>query len=526
MFELIGKLLLGLGLMFTGVQMLSLGVKQLGSRRFRKVATQFVSSRPRALVFGLGSGMIMQSTSAALMILASLITAGLFNVSQAIAVLTTFSVGNTLILFIVSLPIKEVVTFILGICGIGMYFSKNEKLRNVFLIGMGLGLIFFGVQIMVDGVKPLQNEAWFADFMAFSSQYSLLSIVSGVVLGFIAQSSTAVALVAIGLAKADVLTPSQTFLIMYGAAIGSTMFKVMLGKAFQGSSRQLVRFVNLFNVFGAGLFILLYYVEVWFEVPLLMAMVQHITHDLYQQATLMFLLFNLTSAIFFIIINKPLTTWLARTIPASEAEILSVPKYLSDFKPEDPDTGLELINLEQMRELEQIVAMFSAVRVDYEGPDIGIRHRSFVTLAQEVRESTANVASMTMSALTAKDHAYYHSRQALLEHLAESTIQVVKAIDAARNCQAIKQLSNSCLESIDFLLIFAVETLQSPSGENYALFRTLSSNNGPSIEKLRKTYIDNDALTSAKDKGILMELTIATERIIWLLNRMMNLVPS
>jgi hypothetical protein len=46
--EIVGKILLGPGLMFTGVQMLSLGLKQLGSRQFRKLATQFVSSRGKA----------------------------------------------------------------------------------------------------------------------------------------------------------------------------------------------------------------------------------------------------------------------------------------------------------------------------------------------------------------------------------------------------------------------------------------------------------------------------------------------
>ncbi len=79
MIEIIGKILLGLGLMFTGVQSLSTGLKQLNSWRFRKIATRFVSSRSRALLFGVGSGVIIQSTSAALMILASLITTGLLN---------------------------------------------------------------------------------------------------------------------------------------------------------------------------------------------------------------------------------------------------------------------------------------------------------------------------------------------------------------------------------------------------------------------------------------------------------------
>jgi Na+/phosphate symporter len=141
---------------------------------------------------------------------------------------------------------------------------------------MGLGLIFFGIEIMTAGVKPLRHEEWFTSAMTFSISYPFLSIFAGALLGFIAQSSTAVALVAIGLAKANILTGPQTFLFMYGAAIGSTLFKAMLGQGFRGTSQQLVRFVNMFNIFGAAVFILLYYIEVYLHVPLVMALLNYL----------------------------------------------------------------------------------------------------------------------------------------------------------------------------------------------------------------------------------------------------------
>ncbi|MCX6269350.1 MAG: Na/Pi symporter [Bacteroidetes bacterium] len=525
MVEIIGTILLGLGLMFTGVQSLSSGLKQLSSRKFRKVATQVVSSRPRALLFGVGSGMIMQSTSAALMILASLITAGLLNVSQAIAILTGFSVGNTVLLFFVTLHIESAVAFIVGACGIALYFSKSDKYRNAFLIGMGLGLIFFGIEIMTAGVKPLRQETWFTGAMTFSINYPFLSIFAGVLLGFIAQSSTAVALVAIGLAKANILTGPQTFLFMYGAAIGSTLFKAMLGQGFRGTSQQLVRFVNMFNIFGATVFILLYYIEVYFHVPLVMALVNYITPGLEHQASIVFLLFNLTSAIFFTVINKPLTGWLSRKSPPSEAESLAQPKYLLDFKPEDPESGLELINMEQTREFEQIAAMFSTARENFEGADLVSRYEAFNTLSREVTDACGMVASMPMHQLTAKDHAYYQTRQAILGQIAESVTSGVTIIKNARDNVVLERLSNSCMESLDFFINLALETQKSNTIGDITMFKNLSSGNSPSMERVRKDYINSDVLISARDKGSMLDLTIITEKIIWLLNRLISLVP-
>ena len=523
MIELTGKIILGLGLMFTGVQMLSSSLKQLGSRQFRTLATRFVSSRWRAVAFGLGSGAVMQSTSAALMILASLITAGGLNVSQAISILNGFSVGNCVLLFIVSLNISLGVMFIVGLCGIAMYLTKDERYRTYFLMGLGLGLIFFGIEMMAAGVRPLRQEAWFTGAMAFSRNYSPLSILAGMALGFIAQSSTAVALVAIGLVRENILTGPQAFLFMYGAAIGSTMFKVMLGTAFRGTSRQLLRFVNIFNIFGASVFILLYYIEVYLHIPLLLALLNLFQLDLVHQAALVFLLFNLTSAIFFIAIDGPLTRWLAASFPPSEEEGLSHPKYLSEFQPQDSDTGLELIRLEQTRELEQIAMFVSTAAEKHYGADLASRHEAFKSLARDVAASTAAMAVMTMDPRTAKDHAYFQTRQALLDQLADSTASGVTIIMRTRAYPSMAKLSDACMESLDFLLNLAAEAEKTNAPEQVRMLLDLSSSNGPSMDQLRKAYMDGERPGSVNEKGCLLDLTIMMEKIIWLLNRFYSL---
>jgi phosphate:Na+ symporter len=246
---------------------------------------------------------------------------------------------------------------------------------------------------------------------------------------------------------------------------------------------------------------------------------------LVHQAAWVFLLFNLTSAIFFIAINGPLANWLARSLPPSEEESLSHPKYLSEFQPEDPDTGLELIRLEQTRELEQIAAFVSTARDTYDGADLASRYEAFKSLARQVAASTAEVAAMPMRHNTAKDHAYFQTRQALLDQLADSTVSGVKIIMQTRAHSLLKGLSDACMESVDFLLNFAAETDKTNAPEEVRMFLDMSSSNGPSMEKLRKAYMDSDILGSANTKGRLLDLTMMTERIIWFLNRLASLMP-
>ena len=518
MIEILSKVLLGLGLMFTGVQMLSAALKQMGSRPFRMLATRSVSSRGLAVVFGMGSGVVMQSTSAALMILASLISAGMLNVSQAIAILTGFSIGNCVLLFVVSMNITVGIMFLVGICGIAMSLTRKEKHLVYLQVGLGLGLIFFGNLMMSTGVKPLRQEAWFSGAMAFGQTHSLLSILVGVVLGFIVQSSTVVALVAIGLARENMLSGSQVFLFLYGAAIGSTLFKVLLGQAFRGTSRQLVRFVNLFNIFGAVFFILLYYIEVYGHVPLVMALLNSFGLDLMHQAAWVFLLFNLTSAAFFMGIHERLIRWLARSLPPSDEEDLSQPKYLLEFQPQDPDTSLELIRLEQARELEQIAALIATARENDAGPPLALRQAAFHSLAGQVAKATAMVAAMPMSPQTAVEYSSLQTRQTLLSQLADSTAAGAKILVQARAYPLLAGLASACLESIEFLLLHAIESWRSGDPEDVRVLQQLSSANGPAMEKLRKTYMQKDDLGSANGKGCLLDLTMGTEKIFWLIN--------
>jgi hypothetical protein len=67
---------------------------------------------------------------------------------------------------------------------------------------------------------------------------------------------------------------------------------------------------------------------------------------------------------------------------------------------------------------------------------------------------------------------------------------------------------------------------KSNTPEDLNVFRYLSSDSGPSMERFRKEYIDSDQLLETKEKGILLNLTINTEKLIWLLNRLQSLTPT
>lgn len=514
--------LVGLGLLFTGIKYLTNVLKYIGSQTFRKMATQFMSPGWKAMLFGAGSGAFLQSTSAALVILASINCTGGITVPQAMAILTGFSVGNCVLPFLVSINIKLASFFVVGISSIALYFLKSDRLRSACTLLFGLGLIFFGIETMLDGVEPIRSEPWFTAMMTASRSWSLLTILVGAVLGFIVQSSSAVTLVAIGLTKGQFLTGPQAFLIMYGAALGSTTFKMVLGSAFKGSGRQLVRFVNIFNYTGAGIFIILYYVETLLHVPLVMALLDRLTPIPEKQTAIAFLLFNLTAAVIVSIFHTPLAAWLARSLPPTEEENLSRPRYLWNFGQEDPDTALDLIRKEEIRELEQVAGFIKTARDSYAGLDLKGREESFKALAREISSVIASISSLHMDKQTAIRFSYRQTFQTLIVQLADSMADAVRSINSARSIPAMEPTGNLCLETLDFLTVYALDAIESGIIETKEV-QTFYSEKGPRMAGLRAAYLEANQQSSSDERSYLLNLTIRVEKVIWLLNRLLNL---
>lgn len=509
--------------MLTGSNLLSDALKHMGSRTFRRMVLKYTTPRWKALALGLASGAALQSTSAAMMILTSLNTVGSVTAAQAMSILTGFSVGNCLMPFLISFKIRLAVFFLVGVSSIFLYFTKEDRLRNLSTVAFGLGLIFFGIEMMLDGVRPLRAEPWFSQILTVAGQWPGLSILVGCALGFLMQSSTAVVVVAIGLAKGGILSSNEIFLIMYGAAIGSTLFKSFLGSTVRGSGRQLVRFVNLFNFTGAGLFIIFYYIELHLHVPLVMALITRLTSEPALQAAWAFLLLNMTSALIYTTFHHQIASLLARQFPSSTEEGLSRPKYLCAVTPEDPNGTLELIGMEQLRELEHVSAFLSAATEESQGIDLVRRLSALGILGREIQGALAEVCSLRIDRDTAQWSAVLQTRQTLITQLADSTAEFGRSIEQARRFPEIVGLSSSCFETVDFLFQHAIDLIQSGGNDDESDRLVFYNDRGTQMKQLREAYLDTHQDLTSEARSALLSLTIGLDKCVWLLGRTLSM---
>lgn len=522
----VGTLLFALGLFFTGLNQLGSQLKELGASRFRTLVTRFTTPEWKALLFGFVSGALMQSSSAAAVIFASMSATGIMPVRKAFPIIAGFNVGNCLLVFLAVINIDVAVLYLAGVAGIGLNFAKKAKARKLFATLLGLGLIFYSITLMKSGVKPLEHEPWFTEAMVVSHNSPTLSVVVGMVLGFIAQSSSVVAMIATSLVSTELLTMPQALIIIYGAAIGSNLFKIILGSTFTGSARQLIRFQNTFNFSGAMAMIALFYLETYLHVPLVMALLERLSHHTGTQVAIAFLLFNVVATILVTVFRPQILRWFDRTLPPSIEEQLSRPKYLLDVDPEDAETAMELLWREQNRELSQIGDYFRTLRSSNSEPALPARTEALHQLGRRVATSARAIMCLNLNQQLLRRLGFFQTRQTILGELSDAAQEAVESIRRARQTPTLVSLASHMHETLETLVKAVERECEAPDEQARQKLLLECKDPGPAVERLWETYLANGATVSTAEREQVLHLTSVVQKNVWLLRRLLRMGTS
>ena len=144
----------------------------------------------------------------------------------------------------------------LGVGAFGYLFSRRETVRFASMSLMGLGMVFFGLELMKNGfaiIKDLPEfEAWFARFDA-STYFGVLKCASvGCMVTLIIQSSSATLGITIGLAMIGVIPFETAAALVLGENIGTTVTAWLASLGATTGARRAAYFHVLFNLIGVA----------------------------------------------------------------------------------------------------------------------------------------------------------------------------------------------------------------------------------------------------------------------------------
>lgn len=245
----------GLGVFLFGMKNMSEGMQAIAGPAMRRMINLATSNRFMAVGMGTVVTALVQSSSITSVMVVGLVNVNVMNITQAFGVIMGANIGTTITGWVLVLKIGKFGIPILGIAALVYLFSKRDRIRYAALALIGLGMVFFGLELMKNGFKPLRNEPefieWFARFAYTGTYLSVLKCaLVGAVLTGIVQSSSATLGITIGLATTGIIDYPTAAALVLGENIGTTITAFLASIGGSVNARRASYSHIMFNLLG------------------------------------------------------------------------------------------------------------------------------------------------------------------------------------------------------------------------------------------------------------------------------------
>ena len=508
--------------------MVDASLRQATGRQLRTTIGRLTSSAWISGLVGVATGALVQSSSGIVFILVSLVTSGLTTVRAVLPIVTWANVGCSALIFVAVLDLRLGILYLVGLAGAAFAFDRSHKNHALGAL-FGVGMLFYGIQLMKTGADPLKDLAWFAGALSGDHEAFMVAFAGGAGFSFMTQSATAASILAIGLAQTGVLGPYPTMMAIYGANVGSTFARMVLSSGIKGSVRQLTAYQDLFKVTGAVVFVSLLYLEALEGVPLVRALSGQFSTRIDRQMAFVFLIFNLTIALLFTVLQPVILRWLEWWLPADAQDDLSKPQFLYDQALNEPATALDLIAKEQLRLTRRLRAYADAMRTMKGSPARAralLVHGPFITVVGRIEHFQHDLVNRQLGPDETERLTKLQNRLNLTVYLEDSLRTLTLATESVPLDSRLGGIVSSFVEALDFVLLTLIDALEGDGGESVEVLIQITEDRGDLMERIRQDYLADQGEVSPADRAVLLQATSVFERVIWMTQRLARLIDG
>ena len=363
------KLYGGLALFLFGMEQMSVSLKAVAGERMKDILARLTANRFMGAITGAFVTAIIQSSSVTTVLVVGFISAGLMSLAQSIGVIMGANIGTTITAQIVAFKVTKAALLMIGV-GFSMLFaSRKESIKQYGTMLMGLGLVFFGMSVMSDAMKPLRTYQPFLDLM-IQMESPLVGILVAAVFTGLIQSSSATTGIVIVMASQGFITLPAGIALAFGANIGTcvTAMLASIGKPREALRAAVVHV--LFNV--AGVLVWIFFIEYLAQFVtsfspayLELSGVDRLGAETPRQIANAHTVFNIANTLLFIGFTSQfarIDEWLVPDAPLVESKVLVVrARYLDEELLSTPTLALGRVRLEVLHMGEKVQSMLGAI---------------------------------------------------------------------------------------------------------------------------------------------------------------------
>ncbi|MBU3219744.1 Na/Pi cotransporter family protein [Clostridium algidicarnis] len=332
----------GLGLFLYGMKLMGDGLENAAGEGLKSILEKATSNKFMGVLVGAVVTAVVQSSSATTVMVVGFVNAGLMNLSQAVGVIMGANIGTTITAQLVAFKLDTIAPIFVGIGVAIVMFSKSTKRREFGNIILGFGILFMGMGIMGDAMKPIAESQQFKDLVIAIGDNWAIGIVAGLAMTAVVQSSSATTGILIALAGTGSIDMSIAIPIILGCNIGTCVTALLASIGTSKTARKAAVIHLCFNVIGTLIFIPL-------RGPLAQLVQQVSPLNVQRQIANAHAVFNITNTI----ILLPLSNYLiliANKVIKGEDEIEKVgAKFIDDRLLETPVIALGQLIKEVLR---------------------------------------------------------------------------------------------------------------------------------------------------------------------------------
>ncbi len=244
----------GLGIFLYGMKNMSEGLQAVAGDRMRRLIGAMTSNRLMGTAVGTSVTGIIQSSSVTTVMVVSMVNAGLMTLKQAIPVIFGANIGTTVTAWIMAYSLTQYGLPLMGLATFFYLFSKNERVRFTAMIIVGLGMVFFGLDLMTKGLSPIRDMPefveWFHRFRADSYLGVVKCILTGAIVTAIVQSSSATVGITMTLANVGLIDFPTAAGLVLGENIGTTITAFLASLGTTTNAKRSAYAHMIFNTLG------------------------------------------------------------------------------------------------------------------------------------------------------------------------------------------------------------------------------------------------------------------------------------
>ncbi len=351
--------------------MVNSGFNRAFGAALRRFISKSTDSRLKAFLSGIGATMILQSSTAAVLIISSFAGQGIIAVSSGIAIILGADVGTTLVAQVLSLDLSWLIPVLLTSGYIINKALKDGQYKHVGRAFIGIGLILLALKSIVAVSDPLRSSDVLQTIVSSLSSEPFLAIIFAVILTWLAHSSLAMILLFASFASTGTIPIHMGFLLVLGANLGGAIAPLVMTANDLPKGRR----IPLANLIMRSIFVIAI-------VPFIDVIIEYLTifTDKPENQLINFhMCFNVLLAMCFISFVVPISKLTGLIFPnKEETDSPNNPRYLDVSALKTPPSALSCAARETLRVSDYIQRMIREALEALRNHDM--------KLVQEIRE--------------------------------------------------------------------------------------------------------------------------------------------